>query len=41
VFSERIAGESKMTLAVSLEGIRVTFALRRRARERRSRLLVT
>jgi dolichol-phosphate mannosyltransferase len=32
VFSERIAGESKMTLAVSLEGIRVTLALRRRAR---------
>ena len=30
VFSERIAGESKMTLAVSLEGIRVTLALRRR-----------
>jgi dolichol-phosphate mannosyltransferase len=41
VFSERIAGESKMTLAVSLEGIRVTFALRRRARGRRSGLLVT
>jgi dolichol-phosphate mannosyltransferase len=39
VFSERIAGESKMTLAVSLEGIRVTFALRRRARGRRSGLL--
>jgi dolichol-phosphate mannosyltransferase len=36
VFSERIAGESKMTLAVSLEGIRVTLALRRRARGRRS-----
>jgi dolichol-phosphate mannosyltransferase len=34
VFSERIAGESKMSLAVSLEGIRVTLALRRR--ERRS-----
>jgi dolichol-phosphate mannosyltransferase len=33
VFSERIAGESKMTLAVSLEGIRVTLALRRRARD--------
>jgi dolichol-phosphate mannosyltransferase len=32
VFSERIAGESKMSLAVSLEGIRVTLALRRRAR---------
>ena len=41
VFSERIAGESKMTLAVSLEGIRVTFALRRRARGRRVGLLVT
>jgi len=32
VFSERLAGASKMTLAISLEGIRVTFALRRRAR---------
>jgi dolichol-phosphate mannosyltransferase len=32
VFSERIVGESKMSLAVSLEGIRVTLALRRRAR---------
>jgi dolichol-phosphate mannosyltransferase len=41
VFSERIAGESKMTLAVSLEGVRVTFALRRRARGRRTGLLVT
>jgi dolichol-phosphate mannosyltransferase len=41
VFSERIAGQSKMTLAVSLEGIRVTFALRRRARGRRTGLLVT
>ena len=41
VFSERIAGESKMTLGVSLEGIRVTFALRRRARGRRAGLLVT
>ena len=41
VFSERIAGESKMTLAVSLEGIRVTFALRRRARGRRGGVLVT
>jgi dolichol-phosphate mannosyltransferase len=41
VFSERIAGESKMTLAVSLEGIRVTVALRRRARGRRAGLLVT
>jgi dolichol-phosphate mannosyltransferase len=36
VFSERIAGESKMTLAVSLEGIRVTLALRRRARRGRA-----
>ena len=41
VFSERIAGESKMTLAVSLEGIRVTLALRRRGRRRRTGLLVT
>src|SRR3954471_987093 len=32
VFSERIAGESKMSLAVSFEGIRVTLTLRRRAR---------
>jgi dolichol-phosphate mannosyltransferase len=32
VFSERVAGESKMSLAVSLEGIRVTLALRRRSR---------
>jgi dolichol-phosphate mannosyltransferase len=32
VFSERVAGESKMSLAVTLEGIRVTLALRRRAR---------
>jgi dolichol-phosphate mannosyltransferase len=31
VFSERVAGHSKMSLAVSLEGIRVTLALRRRA----------
>ncbi len=30
VFSERVAGASKMTLAISLEGIRVTLALRRR-----------
>jgi dolichol-phosphate mannosyltransferase len=37
VFSERIAGESKMSLAVSLEGVRVTLKLRRRARERRGR----
>src|SRR4051794_32953576 len=31
VFRERIAGASKMSLAISLEGIRVTLALRRRA----------
>jgi dolichol-phosphate mannosyltransferase len=31
VFRERIAGTSKMSLAISLEGIRVTLALRRRA----------
>jgi dolichol-phosphate mannosyltransferase len=37
VFSERIAGESKMSLAVSLEGIRVTLALRGRARTRHGR----
>lgn len=30
VFSERLAGESKMSLAISLEGIRVMFGLRRR-----------
>jgi dolichol-phosphate mannosyltransferase len=30
VFSERVAGSSKMTLGISLEGIRVTLALRRR-----------
>ncbi|MEY2442974.1 MAG: dolichol-phosphate mannosyltransferase [bacterium] len=35
VFSERVAGASKMTLKISLEGIRVTFALRRRYRPRR------
>ncbi|MEY2517180.1 MAG: dolichol-phosphate mannosyltransferase [bacterium] len=29
VFSERVAGASKMTLRISLEGIRVTLALRR------------
>jgi dolichol-phosphate mannosyltransferase len=40
VFSERIAGESKMSLAVSLEGIRVTWQLRRRARARRGRPVV-
>jgi dolichol-phosphate mannosyltransferase len=32
VFSERVAGASKMTLKISLEGIRVTFALRRHHR---------
>ncbi|MEJ7798413.1 MAG: polyprenol monophosphomannose synthase [Solirubrobacteraceae bacterium] len=32
VFSERIAGTSKMTLRISLEGIRVTLALRRHVR---------
>jgi len=31
VFSERVAGASKMSLAVSLEGIRVTLALRHKA----------
>ena len=35
VFSERVAGASKMTLRISLEGIRVTFALRRHHRARR------
>jgi dolichol-phosphate mannosyltransferase len=35
VFSERVAGTSKMTLKISLEGIRVTFALRRHHRGRR------
>jgi dolichol-phosphate mannosyltransferase len=35
VFSERVAGASKMTLRISLEGIRVTFALRRHHRPRR------
>ena len=34
VFSERVAGESKMTLRISLEGIRVALALRRRRRPR-------
>jgi dolichol-phosphate mannosyltransferase len=39
VFSERVAGASKMTLAISLEGIRVTLALRRhRSPGRRSGL---
>ena len=32
VFSERVAGTSKMTLRISLEGIRVTLALRRHHR---------
>jgi dolichol-phosphate mannosyltransferase len=35
VFSERIAGASKMTLRISLEGIRVTLALRRHHRRGR------
>jgi len=35
VFSERIAGASKMTLRISLEGIRVTLALRRHHRNAR------
>ncbi len=35
VFSERIAGASKMTLRISLEGIRVTLALRRHHRPSR------
>ena len=35
VFSERVAGTSKMTLRISLEGIRVTLALRRRHRRPR------
>ena len=35
MFSERIAGASKMTLRISLEGIRVTLALRRRHRPAR------
>jgi dolichol-phosphate mannosyltransferase len=40
VFSERVAGTSKMTLRISLEGIRVTLALRRQHRPpRRSRAL--
>ena len=36
VFSERIAGASKMSLAISLEGIRVTLGLRRRHRALRT-----
>jgi dolichol-phosphate mannosyltransferase len=35
VFSERVAGASKMTLRISLEGIRVTLALRRHHRRAR------
>ncbi len=35
VFSERVAGASKMTLRISLEGVRVTLALRRHHRPRR------
>ncbi len=35
VFSERVAGASKMTLRISLEGIRVTLALRRHHRRPR------
>jgi dolichol-phosphate mannosyltransferase len=35
VFSERAAGSSKMTLRISLEGIRVTLALRRHHRPSR------
>jgi dolichol-phosphate mannosyltransferase len=39
VFSERVAGSSTMTLRISLEGIRVTLALRRHHRpHRRARL---
>ena len=37
VFSERVAGASKMTLRISLEGIRVTLALRRHHRPARGR----
>jgi dolichol-phosphate mannosyltransferase len=36
VFSERVAGDSKMTLRISLEGIRVTLALRRHHRRGRA-----
>jgi len=35
MFSERVAGASKMTLRISLEGIRVTLALRRHHRPAR------
>jgi len=40
VFSERVAGASKMTLRISLEGIRVTLALRRHHRPARERGLL-
>lgn len=36
VFSERVAGTSKMSLAISLEGVRVTLGLRRRHRALRT-----
>jgi len=35
VFRERVAGESKMTAAISREGIRVTLALARAHRRER------
>ena len=38
VFSERVAGASKMTLRISLEGIRVTLALRRHSAAQRFRV---
>jgi dolichol-phosphate mannosyltransferase len=38
-FHERVAGESKMSLAISLEGIRVCLRLRRRTGSRRPPLL--
>jgi dolichol-phosphate mannosyltransferase len=34
VFSERVAGASKMSVRITLEGIRVTLALRRHGRRR-------
>ncbi len=40
VFSERVAGASKMTLRISLEGIRVTLALRRHRRPARDHRLL-
>lgn len=36
LFSERVAGSSKMSLKISLEGIRVTLALRRHHRRRKA-----